>query len=82
MTTINILPIKWFGDRNAYMKSPVKIITVGLNPSDKEFRDKDGEPYCSSLRFPDYKVGDDVSLENARQGMSPLALLGKNRRKN
>ena len=65
MATINIFPIKWFGDRNAYMKSLVKIITVGLNPSDKEFREKDGEPYSSSLRFPDYKVGDDVSLENA-----------------
>lgn len=65
MTIINILPIKWFGDREAYMKSPVKIITVGLNPSDKEFREKDGEPYSTRLRFPDYKKGNVVSLENA-----------------
>lgn len=65
MTIINILPIKWFGDKNAYMNSPVRIISVGLNPSDKEFREKDGEPYSSRLRFPDYIIGDDVSLENA-----------------
>lgn len=65
MTIINILQIKWFGDKNAYMNSPVRIITVGLNPSDKEFREKDGEPYSSRLRFPDYIIGDDVSLENA-----------------
>lgn len=65
MDVINILPVKWFGDREAYQKSKVKIITVGLNPSDKEFREKDGEPFTSQLRFPDYKIGNDASLEKA-----------------
>ena len=65
MTVINILPIKWFGDIDAYMKSPVKIITVGLNPSDKEFREKNGDPFTTKLRFPDYIVGNDASLEKA-----------------
>lgn len=65
MTVINILPIKWFGDIDAYMKSPVKIITVGLNPSDKEFREKNGDPFTTKLRFPDYIVGNDASLVNA-----------------
>lgn len=65
MSVINILPIKWFGDREAYQKSEVKIITVGLNPSDKEFREKDGESFTSQLRFPDYKIGADASLEKA-----------------
>ncbi len=65
MNIINILPIKWFGDINAYMSSTVRILTVGLNPSDKEFREKEGDSFSSGLRFPDYKVGDEVSLENA-----------------
>jgi len=62
MSKINILPIKWFGDREAFMKSEMKIITVGLNPSDKEFHENDGDPFTSQLRFPDYKVGNDKSL--------------------
>ena len=65
MSVINILPIKWFGDREAYMCSEVKIITVGLNPSDKEFREKDGDPFTSQLRFPDYINGNNASLEKA-----------------
>lgn len=52
---IDTIPIKWFGDRKAYQKSEVKIITVGLNPSDKEFREKDGQPFSTTLRFPRYR---------------------------
>ena len=65
MSRINIMPIKWFGDRKAYQESETKIITVGLNPSDKEFREKDGDPYTSQLRFPDYINGNNASLEKA-----------------
>lgn len=31
------IPIVWFGDIEAYFKSQVKIVTVGLNPSYNEF---------------------------------------------
>ena len=65
MSVINVLPIKWFGDREAYQKSEAKIITVALNPSDKEFREMNGDPFTSELRFPDYEIGNDASLEKA-----------------
>ncbi len=31
------IPIIWFGDLNAYDSSKIKIVTVALNPSDREF---------------------------------------------
>jgi hypothetical protein len=33
------MPILFFGDFDAYMQSPLRIITVGLNPSNSEFPD-------------------------------------------
>ena len=71
MATINIFPIKWFGDRNAYMKSLVKIITVGLNPSDKEFREKDGEPY-SALQI--------LSVDSPHKSVSQISSCNGTRR--
>ncbi len=32
-----LIPILWFGDFEAYIKSPKKIITVSINPSNNEF---------------------------------------------
>jgi hypothetical protein len=64
MKKIDLMPIKWFGDKNAYLNSDLKIITVGLNPSDKEFREKDNEEFSTQLRFSTYK-GDDKTLEIA-----------------
>lgn len=32
------IPILYFGDLDQYLKSPIKIITVGKNPSNNEFR--------------------------------------------
>lgn len=52
MQTINILPINWFGDRKAFSASEIRIITVGLNPSDKEFREDNQSKFDSKLRFP------------------------------
>ena len=46
--TINI---DWFGDRDKYEKSPLKVITVGLNPSDREFSDATHPLPNVSLRF-------------------------------
>ena len=40
-------PILFFGDLDAYRGSPLRVLTVGLNPSLEEF--PDGEPF---LRFP------------------------------
>ena len=60
-----IIPIKWFGDRKAYGNSDVKVVTVGLNPSDKEFRERDGQPFSTELRFPRYKADKPRSLTSA-----------------
>lgn len=47
------LPILYFGDLNAYLKSKFKVITSALNPSDLEFkRIKTDKPNFD--RFPDY----------------------------
>lgn len=35
------VPILFFGDVDAYMQSPLRVITVGLNPSDAEFPAQD-----------------------------------------
>ncbi len=40
-------PILFFGDLNAYRASPLRVLTVGLNPSSREFPGDD-----SFLRFP------------------------------
>lgn len=40
------IPILYFGDYEAYYQSPTKVVTVGLNPSRKEF------PINESPRFP------------------------------
>lgn len=47
-----VIPILWFGDLDAYCASPIRIVTVGLNPSNKEFQEKDCDPISVNLRFP------------------------------
>lgn len=37
---IDLMPVDWFGDREEYEKSDIRIITVGLNPSDREFEEQ------------------------------------------
>lgn len=44
------LPILYFGDLYAYEHSPIKVITVGKNPSDNEFKLKKNDDY-SFYRF-------------------------------
>lgn len=44
------LPILYFGDLNAYRESSLKIITVGKNPSDNEFRLNKNDSF-SFVRF-------------------------------
>ena len=48
----NTIPILWFGDYNAYNTSELRIVTIGLNPSDREFIDKVGSAPSVLLRFP------------------------------
>ena len=44
------IPILWFGDMEAYRKSKIKVVTVGLNPSLHEFpKDKDRFPKAAGL---------------------------------
>ena len=45
--------ILYFGDTNKYLKSKLKVITVGKNPSNVEFRLIMSEKY-SYIRFPEY----------------------------
>lgn len=52
--TIPLFPIYWFGDRPAYESSPLRVVTVGLNPSDREFRPNDQTLFSKDFRFPDY----------------------------
>jgi hypothetical protein len=51
---ITLLPIHWFGNRPAYEASPMRVVTVGLNPSDREFRANDAKEISTAFRFPDY----------------------------
>ena len=45
------IPILWFGDMDAYNLSKIKVVTVGLNPSLREFpKDKDRFPNAVSLQ--------------------------------
>ena len=60
-----MIPIKWFGDRKAYDKSNLKVVTVGLNPSDKEFRERGGQSFSTELRFPHYQANKPKTLISA-----------------
>ena len=44
------LPILYFGDLVAYEKSPLRVVTVGKNPSDNEFRSNKNDGF-SFFRF-------------------------------
>ncbi len=45
------IPIAYFGDLHGYMSSSKRVITVGLNPSDREFeKDRFGPEVKASLR--------------------------------
>lgn len=55
------MPIMWFGDREAFEKSPLRVVTVSLNPSDKEFMRTKGDQPSTSIRFPDFN-GTDESM--------------------
>lgn len=54
------IPIAWFGDLEAYLRSPLRVITVGLNPSRLEFPRAD--PF---VRFPRARelAGDGLEAE-------------------
>lgn len=45
------IPIVWFGDIEAYKKSKIKIVTIGINPSNNEFPEGADEKLNFS-RFP------------------------------
>ncbi len=53
----NSVPILWFGDLEAYSHSPKRVLTLSMNPADREFthQKKKGlkrSLYNSELRFP------------------------------
>ena len=47
------IPILYFGNLDAYLKSDFKVITAGLNPSDMEFKENKND-HPSFLRFPEF----------------------------
>lgn len=49
----NTIPITWFGDLKKYEKSKLRIVTIGINPSFFEFREKECHNNSVSLRFKD-----------------------------
>lgn len=61
MTKIKTIPIEWFGNKPLYENSKIRIVTVGLNPSGKEFRNNNEEQFKTDLRFPDYKGNDTLN---------------------
>lgn len=48
---VDTIPILYFGDYEAYMKSDIKIITAALNPSDIEFKHKKDDAETGFFRF-------------------------------
>lgn len=63
----NSIPIVWFGDLEKYQASPVKIVTVGLNPSWHEFLEKDGTPLAlKRFREIDLSEPNENKLEELR----------------
>ena len=44
-------PIVWFGNTRRYFHSKIKVVTIGLNPSKREFPDHNPD-----LRFPGARV--------------------------
>ena len=61
MTKIKTIPIERFGNKPLYESSKIRIVTVGLNPSGKEFRNNNEEQFRTDLRFPDYKGNDTLN---------------------
>lgn len=45
------MPIIYFGDYNKYRESKIKIVTVSLNPSDREFKKNKNDSEYSFFRF-------------------------------
>ena len=56
----NEIPILWFGDIEAYDASPRKIVTVGLNPSDREFAKSKSD--CDQGKSSMFRFEDATSL--------------------
>ncbi len=60
------IPIDWFGNRNEYEQSDIRIVTVGLNPSDIEFKESDkATTYSTKYRFPNAKAGVPATYQQA-----------------
>lgn len=45
------IPVIWFGNLEAYCNSEVRVVTIGLNPSNLEFQNKNGSSKLSRFRY-------------------------------
>lgn len=58
------IPIIWFGNIELYLKSSRRVLTIAINPSDKEFRRNNKENF-SLFRFPESEtICDNIELNN------------------
>lgn len=66
-------PILWFGDMDAYFQSEIRVITVGLNPSNREFSEPRFFTYIEKMPYhcmPDF---DETTIYETRiTGRIPL----------
>jgi hypothetical protein len=56
------IPILWFGDMEAYLRSQTKVVSVALNPSELEFREQKDSVFSIETRFKDFL--DDFNPDN------------------
>lgn len=64
------IPVIWFGDLDAYEKSDKKIVTVALNPSNKEFCNENGPSF---FRFKD---GEKIHKKDVLDNSDKECLIG------
>jgi hypothetical protein len=67
------IPILFFGNSNRYFKSPLRVITVGKNPSNEEFPKDD--PFS---RFPEMRDNDANTPDQKKVNLANELRLFKN----
>lgn len=56
------IPIVWFGNIDKYFSSDLRIVTIGLNPSDNEFPNGTFSRFQAAEDLADYDISDDYCI--------------------